>query len=39
VQCPPARVGEHTDAVLKDWGFGADEIAALHDSGAVASAR
>src|SRR6202790_764475 len=26
VQRPPARIGEHTDAVLKDWGFAADEI-------------
>jgi len=39
VQCPPARVGEHTDAVLHDWGFSADEIVALHRSGAVASAN
>jgi alpha-methylacyl-CoA racemase len=38
VQRPPARVGEHTDAVLKDWGFSAAEIAALHASGAVRSA-
>src|SRR5437667_2118691 len=39
VQRPPARVGEHTDAVLRDWGFSADEIVALHRSGAVASAN
>jgi alpha-methylacyl-CoA racemase len=39
VQRPPARVGEHTDAVLRDWGFSAGEIAALHRSGAVASAE
>jgi alpha-methylacyl-CoA racemase len=39
VQCPPARVGEHTDAVLRDWGFFAAEIAELHRSGAVASAN
>jgi len=39
VQRPPARIGEHTDAVLKDWGFSADEVAALHHSGAVKSAR
>jgi alpha-methylacyl-CoA racemase len=39
VQCPPARVGEHTDAILRDWGFDAGEIALLHKSGAVASAR
>jgi alpha-methylacyl-CoA racemase len=38
VQRPPARVGEHTDAVLRDWGFSAGEIAELHRSGAVASA-
>ena len=38
VRLPPARTGEHTDAVLADWGFPADEIAALHRSGAVASA-
>jgi alpha-methylacyl-CoA racemase len=38
VQRPPARVGEHTGAVLRDWGFSAAEIAELHRSGAVASA-
>ena len=38
VQCPPARVGEHTDQILKDWGFSAGEIAQLHRAGAVASA-
>jgi alpha-methylacyl-CoA racemase len=37
VQHPPARIGEHTDAILKDWGFSADEIAGLHQAGAVAS--
>ena len=35
VQRPPARIGEHSDAVLEDWGFSADEVAALHQSGAV----
>ena len=39
VQRPPARIGEHTDAVLKDWGFSADEIAQLHRGGAVRSAN
>jgi alpha-methylacyl-CoA racemase len=39
VQCPPARIGEHTHAILRDWGFSADEIADLHNSGAVAAAR
>jgi alpha-methylacyl-CoA racemase len=38
VPMPPARVGQHTDAVLKDWGFSAAEIAALHAGGAVKSA-
>jgi len=28
--------GQHTDAVLGDWGLGADEVAALRASGAVA---
>ena len=37
VQGPPARVGEHTDAILRDWGFTASEIAALHGAGAVAA--
>jgi alpha-methylacyl-CoA racemase len=39
VQRPPARVGEHTEAILRDWGFAADEVAALHRAGAVASAK
>jgi alpha-methylacyl-CoA racemase len=39
VQRPPAYTGEHTDAILKDWGFSADEIALLHREGAVASVR
>jgi len=39
IQRPPARIGEHTDAVLKDWGFSADEVAELYHSGAVKSAR
>ena len=38
VQRPPARVGEHTRDILRDWGFSNDEIAALHDARAVASA-
>ncbi|MBM3683503.1 MAG: CoA transferase [Actinobacteria bacterium] len=33
---PPAHPGQHTDDVLRDAGFGADEIAALRASGAVA---
>jgi alpha-methylacyl-CoA racemase len=38
VQCPPARVGEHTDEILRDWGFSAGEIASLHEIGAVGNA-
>src|SRR5437016_6072966 len=37
VQHPPAKIGEHTNAILKDWGFSGEEIAALHQCGAVAS--
>jgi len=36
---PPARIGEHTREILKDWGFAAEEIAALDRDGAVASAE
>ncbi len=32
---PPPGLGEHTDAVLKEFGFSAREIAALHKTGAV----
>lgn len=39
VQSPPARTGEHTDAVLSEWGFSAGEIAELHRNGAIASAQ
>src|SRR6202795_1005582 len=39
VQRPPARIGEHTDAVLKDWGFSTDEVAGLPRSGGVKSAN
>ena len=31
----PPEAGEHTDAVLKEFGFSAREIAALHKAGAV----
>jgi crotonobetainyl-CoA:carnitine CoA-transferase CaiB-like acyl-CoA transferase len=33
---PPARMGEHTDEVLKSAGYGADEIAALRKGGSIA---
>jgi crotonobetainyl-CoA:carnitine CoA-transferase CaiB-like acyl-CoA transferase len=32
---PPPQLGEHTDAVLKEFGFSARAIAALHKAGAV----
>jgi alpha-methylacyl-CoA racemase len=35
VQRPPAARGEHTDAVLTDFGFGADAIDALRVAGVV----
>ena len=28
--------GQHTDEVLADWGFDADEIAKLRETGAIA---
>lgn len=36
VQGPPPKPGEHTNTALADWGFDADEIAALRRTGAVA---
>ncbi len=36
VQRPPADNGEHTEAVLADWGFSPGEIAALREAGATA---
>jgi alpha-methylacyl-CoA racemase len=35
VQGPPPAPGEHTDDVLHDWGFDADDIAKLRAAGAV----
>ncbi len=35
IRGPAPAPGTHTRAVLADWGFGAEEIAALEDSGAV----
>jgi alpha-methylacyl-CoA racemase len=32
---PPPSPGEHSADALADWGFSADEVAALQDSGAV----
>ncbi len=36
VQRPPAQVGEHTDEVLREWGFEEQELAALRDARAIA---
>ncbi len=36
IQGPASVAGEHTDETLADFGFTKEEIAALHDSGAVA---
>ena len=35
-RAPAPGLGDHTDAVLREAGFSADEIAALRESGAVA---
>ncbi len=35
IQGPPARCGEHGEAILHDWGFGAEQIEALKKSGAI----
>ena len=33
---PGPTLGEHTDEVLREAGFTPEEIAALHDAGAIA---
>jgi crotonobetainyl-CoA:carnitine CoA-transferase CaiB-like acyl-CoA transferase len=35
IERPPARLGEHTDEVLKQSGYDAGEIAALRTAGAI----
>lgn len=35
VQNPPPTAGENTEEALADWGFAADEIAGLKESGAI----
>ncbi len=35
---PPPLRGEHTEAVLVEWGFAAPEIAALREAGAIPAA-
>ncbi|GIW42678.1 MAG: CoA transferase [Candidatus Binatia bacterium] len=36
IQRPPAHPGEHTEEVLREWGFSAEEIVSLREAGAVA---
>jgi alpha-methylacyl-CoA racemase len=35
IQGPPPQVGEHTDEVLGDWGFSADELKLLRQAGGI----
>jgi alpha-methylacyl-CoA racemase len=35
IQGPPAWPGQHTEDVLIDWGFAADDVAKLRETGAV----
>ena len=35
VQSPPPEPGQHTEAILADWGWSADDIAALRTAGAI----
>lgn len=36
---PPPLIGEHTDEVLADWGFGQQEIARLREQGVIGGGR
>ncbi len=36
IERPPCWAGQHTDGALSDWGFGAEEITKLRETGAVA---
>ena len=35
IERPPSSPGQHTDEVLADWGFDADEVARLRAAGAI----
>ncbi len=35
VQSPPPDPGQHSEAILADWGWSADDIAALRSAGAI----
>ena len=32
---PPAHAGQHSEEVLRDWGFSADEVSRLRDAKAI----
>jgi alpha-methylacyl-CoA racemase len=36
IQRPPSHAGQHTDEILGELGYGAERVASLRDSGAVA---
>jgi alpha-methylacyl-CoA racemase len=35
IQCPPPHTGQDTDTALADWGFTAEELRKLRESGAI----
>jgi alpha-methylacyl-CoA racemase len=35
IQRPPPEVGEHTEEVLREWGFSAEDLALLRSSGGI----
>ncbi len=35
IQSPPPDPGQHTEAILADWGWSADQISALRSAGAI----
>ncbi|MFQ5948324.1 MAG: CoA transferase, partial [Acidimicrobiia bacterium] len=35
IDAPPPRPGQHTSEALADWGFSADQVASLRESGTV----
>jgi alpha-methylacyl-CoA racemase len=35
ISCPPPHGGQHTDEALAEWGFAAEELAKLHEVGAI----
>lgn len=39
ITAPPPLPGEHTDAVLRDWGFSPDEVAMLRENAVIPAHR